>query len=221
MKNHVTLLLTTSLLGIAPATLAAQNLVLVHPTGHMRIQVTTTEGDDFDVTTPITTGRIEIAEGPLIKPVGKFFSLNRLDLHFADVFIQTKSLDKKLLPMEHIGTSLRDVLVTWALESQPGVFQIDIPPGVMHITGDPSFHFGLRVSDSFFPDPNLDKPYFTGELRTYEAITGTIDRNTGTIELTVVFRRSLEKLFGATSVDLTFTVHVSGAVSSVRADAAP
>jgi hypothetical protein len=40
------------------------------------------------------------------------------------------------MPLVNVGAQLRDSIVFWAIEQQPGVFKFEIPHDAVHITGD-------------------------------------------------------------------------------------
>jgi hypothetical protein len=222
MTRAFTLLLTGALAIAAPARSLAQDmLVSTNLTGQLRIQI---DGplDHVDRTTPLTKGRLEFQMGPLAG--GKRpFMLTRASMQFADVTIDTRSLNGRPLPLVKIAAHGRDALMWYAEELLPGVYKIFISPDAVIVDGksvfpqgDPVFLTSSQVDDSYYvnnPDPviKLDDQTLLMRERIDEPITGVIDLNAKTIELTTVFRDKKE-VVPTVTVERTFTVTLLGTI---------
>jgi hypothetical protein len=213
MKTVAMLFLAGILSALAPEVSAAQSqLRAFNATGELRVRITSPV-DDVDETTPITKGCIEIQEGPYTIPdVGRHFVLTRLSVHFADFTIRTHSL-KNAMGLQVVAAQARDAVNWWGLEEQPGVFKIDITHTNDHRYGEPTFVMGAKVDPEYFNGPHNDDvpPFFLGEERVSQDITGSLDLNAGTLAATAVFHRTHE-IIPFLEAKRTYTITLSGAL---------
>jgi hypothetical protein len=211
MKTLSTLLLTGALAVLAPVSSLAQgngNVLISKTSGSLRVEISSVVGD-VTAATPMISGRVEIAEGPNFPQVGKLFVLTRVDLHFANFFIRSGWLGNPL-PLVNVGAQLRDAIVFWAIEAQPGVFKIEIPPDAIHITGDPTFIGSAKVDDSYFDGhEKIEQRFFSGPDRISEPIIGTIDMNTMTFHATAVVK-GVQEIKGFIEVERKLTITLGG-----------
>jgi hypothetical protein len=161
-------LLAISLATFATPVAAAGNMVVVNPSGQMRIQLDIPAADDVDQTTPITQGRIELAppEGVPV-PGGRYFMLTVANLRFADF-----TIDRWVIEAQHVrqlAANLREVVSFTASTASPGVYTFSIPSNRASIYG------GAIVNGEM--KNGVDRP---------DSFTGTIDLNAGTFQATVV-----------------------------------
>jgi hypothetical protein len=220
MTRAFTLLLTGALAVAAPAASVAQDMLTVtNMTGQLRIQIDSPI-DHVDRTTPIVNGRLEIQMGPQ-GPGSRLFILTRANLEFADITINTTSLQEHALPLLQIAAQARDALRWSGTELQAGVYEIAISPHGIPVAhdeyfpdGDPTFLCSAKVGDSYFvnnPHPVITDRFLGNAERVDEPIVGVIDLNAKIIQVTAVFRDAKEFLPGV-KVTRTFTVTLIGSL---------
>jgi hypothetical protein len=158
-----------ALLGASVSAHAAGNMVVVNPTGGMRIELSVPIVSNVDQTTPITQGRIEIApaEG-LAVPGGRFFVLTLASLRFADFTIDRSPFATR--NASQVAVHLRTAVPFTALQSSPGVYDFSIP----------------RENIAFYGGAVMNGSVESGTDTPSEAVTGTIDLNVGTFSARVV-----------------------------------
>jgi hypothetical protein len=192
MRIQSTLLMMAVLTSLASReALAASNLVVANPTGDMRVQIPNPIGENVDKRTAVTLGRIEIAEGRAFGGsdiTGKHFVLTRVSLHFADFGFDRAVFGEH--QFREIAVHLVDAVPFDALQIQPGVYHIFIPANEVALQG------GAVVDGDL--EAGTDHPR--------DAVTGTIDLNSGTIEMTVVLRKRKSILIYDLESTLTITL---------------
>jgi hypothetical protein len=193
MNTRWTVLTLVAAVGLATEGRAAGNMVVEHPSGQLRIQLSIPLASDVDQTTPITAGRIEIAPGEGVAvPGGRYFVLTLANLRFGDF-----TIDRWVFEAQHfrdVALQAHEVVPFTAQTASPGVYTFSIPPSAITVHGAADVNGELKAG--------IDRP---------SQVTGTIDLNAGTFQATAVVPKHQGCSWSVhCSVDGHLTVTVSG-----------
>ena len=213
MKTPASLLLAGALTALAPTAVRAQAtnlqaMIVTNLTGQLRIQQEV-PCDDIDQTTPVTAGRLELTptEGRAV-PGGRFFLLARAHVSFAPFSASGSCLGfGETRHYTEVGVQLGRVAPFTATESSPGVFTVVVPKE------------DLLLYEAAIVDGELE----TGYRHPREDATGTINLNTGAVELQVAiatsirFKAGCDPIFDICIIDETgegtLTATLSGTIA--------
>ena len=212
MKTRNRLLLAGAL-SVLPAVAAAQDasgqaMVVTNLRGHLRIQQQVPCAD-IDQTTPVIAGRLELtpSEGLALRG-GRFFALSTAQVSFAAFSARASCLGfERTRHYTEVGVQLAHVAPFTATESSPGVFTVVIPKEDLLL-------YEAAIADGA-PEVGYRHPR--------EDATGTIDLNTGAVELQVAvgtsihFQAGCDPVFGSCLIDETgegtLTATLSGTIA--------
>jgi hypothetical protein len=213
MMMKWTLLLMVGLSGIAPAAGLAQGqpMVVNDLTGNLRIQQELPGTcSNVDQTTPVTGGRLEIApDGGIDVPGGKSFVLTRANISFASFTIHRNCMGQNVTrAYSELDVQLVGVVPFVASPAGSGVFNVAIPKEDVFI-----YETAIVNGDSE-----------TGYKHPKEPVTGTIDLQHGTMQLSVRIGATLHFEVCEFGVCVGFdrdgilTAALSGSIAFVDAD---
>lgn len=191
MKTQTRLLLALLTCGTAATARAAGNLV-VDTSGQMRVELKLPLADDFDHTTPVTMGRVELAPVQFIPHFGARFWLTRMSLSFGDFSVN------RVVYGDHsftsVGVDLDGAVSFWGIEAPAGVYTFLIPPD--HFTA-----YGVVLDNGEIN---------AGTQHPFEDVTGKIDLNANTFSAQAVFYK--HRTIAQHDVSGRFTITLTGKI---------